>query len=117
MESYLFGKENFLNTKDFFDDALVFSLEAKYTSIIELYKKLSQSGANICMLRYNASLYLRNIAENLSLYGAGANVTELLELFNETTEMYNEELGVYNEITDEIEDEYGKYFNPIRETP
>jgi hypothetical protein len=27
------------------------------------------------------------------------------------------ELGIYMELTEEIEDEYGKYFNPIRETP
>ena len=115
MESYLIGNENFLNTKNFFNDALAYSFDVKYTNIINIYLNLSQSGANICLLRYNASLYLRNIAENLSLFGNETNVSVLLDLFNETNELYMVELGIYYELIEEIEDEYGKYFNPIRE--
>ena len=66
---------------------------------------------------YEKAIGVRSIAENLSIYGDDANVSELLELFNETNDLYEQELGNYNEITEEIESEYGKYFNPIRETP
>jgi hypothetical protein len=117
MENYLFGYQNFLNTKGFFNDTIQYSTDVKYTSIIYIYKDLSQSGANICLLGYNASKLLRSLAENFSLYGSGANVSELLELYNETLQSLEEELEDYEDLLDDLEEEYGKFFNPIRETP
>lgn len=117
MEKHLLAYENFLNTRTFFNQTKAFTSEEKYLAIINLYMDLSQSGAKMSMLRYNASNYLYSIAENKSLYGNDVNVSELFDLFNETSQKYAQELGVYNEILDEIESEYGKFFNPIRETP
>lgn len=116
MESYIFANENFLNTASFFNTTNQYTTEEKYSSIIDLYIRLSESGANISMIRYNASKYLRSLAENLSLYGEGANVSELLDLFNETNEFYNKEISGYIDLTDDIENEFFKYFNPNRET-
>ena len=116
MESYIFAYDNFLNTASFFNTTKNYSSEIKYSSIIDLYIGLSKSGASISMIRYNASKYLRSIAENLSLYGEGTNVSELLVLFNETNDLYDQEIGGYNDLVDEIENEFFKYFNPNRET-
>ena len=124
MVQYIISYENFLDTKGYFNDTKAYTkafsgVDAEtYIGIINLYIDLSQSGANLCMLRYNASKYLIYIAENLSLYGESANITELFELYNITKdELYFEELFIYNGIKEEIENEYGKFFNPIREVP
>jgi hypothetical protein len=117
MQSYLLAYENFLKTKSFFNDTMAFTYEAKYISIFGLYMDLSASGARLSMLRYNASKYLYDIAENKSLYGEDVNITELFELFNLTGFQYDLELQNYTGIMDDIGDVYGKFFNPIRETP
>jgi hypothetical protein len=117
MDSHMLAYQNFLNTRLFFNQTRAFTSEERYLSIINLYMDLSQSGAKMSMLRYNASSYLYSIAENMSLYGDDVNVSELLELFNMTNDEYVQELEVYNEIIEEIESEYGKFFNPVRETP
>lgn len=116
MESYIFSYENFLNTATFFNITNQYTDEEKYISIINLYIRLSDSGANISMIRYNCSKYLRNLAENLSLYGEDANISELLVLFNETNELYNQQIDGFNDLIDDIENEFFKYFNPNRET-
>lgn len=117
MDNHLFAYENFLNTKVFFGQTGAFTSEEKYLTIIELYMSLSQSGAKMSMLRYNASKYLYSIAENKSLYGDNVNVSDLLDLFNLTNAEYMMEFAVYTQILDEIESEYGRFFNPVRETP
>jgi hypothetical protein len=124
MELYIYSYENFLDTKDYFNDTKAYTnafseVDAEiYIGIIDLYIDLSQSGANLCMIRYNASKYLIYIAENLSLYNESVNITDLLELYNFTKdELYFGELSNYNGIKEEIENEYGQFFNPIRETP
>jgi hypothetical protein len=117
MEDYLLGYENFLNTKSFFNDTIQYSTDVKYTSIINIYKKLSQSGANICLLGYNASKLLKELAENFSLYGNNTNVSALLELYNESLLLLEQGLGFYMDLLDELEEEYETYFNPVRETP
>jgi len=117
MENYLITYDNFLDTKTFFSDTKEYVYEENYLPIINLYVRLSDSGANISMLRYNASKYLKNIAENLSMLGDGANVSELMDLYNETNALYDAALDLYNELKEEIESEYGNLFNPNRETP
>lgn len=116
MESYIFAYNNFIATAGFFNTTSQYTTEEKYVSIIDLYIQLSESGASISMIRYNASKYLRSLAENLSLYGEDANVSELLDLFNETNDLYDQEVGGYNDLNDDIENEFYKYFNPNRET-
>ena len=117
MEDYLLGYDNFLNTKVFFNDTIKYSTDLKYNSIIDIYKSISQSGANICLLGYNASKLLKELAENFSLYGNDTNVSELLDLYNETLLFLGQELGFYMGLLDDLEEEYATYFNPVRETP
>lgn len=117
METHMLAYENFLNTRTFFDDTKSFTSDEKYLAIIGLYMDLTLSCAKMSMLRYNASNILYFIAENLSLYGENDNVFILLELFNQTNALYDQEFEEYSDILDEIESEYGKFFNPIRETP
>jgi hypothetical protein len=116
MEEYINAYDNFLATAGFFNTTNQYTIEEKYISIIDLYIQLSESGAKISIIRYNASKYLRSIAENLSLYGEGTNISDLLDLFNETNELYDQENDSYNDLKDDIEDEFFKYFNPNRET-
>lgn len=117
MERYLITYENFLNTKTFFNDTKEYVYQDNYLSILDIYVDLSQSGARLAMYRYNSSRYLKQIAENLSSIGEEANVSELLEMYNESNALYGQELLLFNELKDAIESEYGKLFNPNRETP
>jgi len=117
MEKLFTAYENFLESKTFFADIEEFTTDEKYLSIINLYVDLCDAGANVSMLRYNASYYLKDIATKLRDFGESANVSELLVLYNTTIALYQGALGQYEAIIDEIEEEFGKFFNPIRETP
>ena len=112
MDKYLDSYQNFGNSKPYFEKAKTFTERDRYIVVLGYYIGFAQSGQNITLLRYNASNYLRQAAENLSL-GNMENVTLLMELFNQTEEMYEEELGDYEDQGDQI-DGY-LFFNEIRE--
>jgi len=109
MENYLISHQNFNESKKYFNETKSYTSYEKYLEILDLYVNLTASGARLTMLRYNASQYLKYMAENLSL---DMNISALFELFNETMALYEEELGTYEEIQDEI-DEY-EFFEEIR---
>ena len=79
---------------------------------------LTGSGSRLMMLRYNASEYLKYLTENLIMDVENVtvsymeNVTDILELFNETLILIEEETETYEEYQDEI-DEY-EFFDEIR---
>ena len=112
MIRYLASHQSFGESKPYFEEAKTYTEKDKYIEVLGYYIRFAQSGQNITLLRYNASNYLRQAAENLSL-GNMENVTMLMELFNETEELYEEGLGEYEEIQDQI-DGY-LFFNEIRE--
>jgi len=112
MVKYLTSHERFDESKPYFEEAKTFTDKEKYIEVLGYYTKFAQAGKNITMLRYNASKYLMMAVENLSL-GNMENVSFLMELFNETEELYQEELEEYEEYQDQI-DGY-LFFNEIRE--
>ena len=125
IENCTYAMPNYLNSHDNFKESMIsfintktFTTYGKYLEILDLYVKLTESGTRLTMLRYNASLYLMYLAENLTMAEDGTityktNVSGLMGLFEETMEQYGEEVEEYNEIKDEI-DEY-EFFEEIRE--
>lgn len=119
MPKYLNSHQNFDQASVFFNNTKKFTLYDNYVELLNLYVNLSNSGAKLTMLRYNASQYLIMLAENITISSNGSvvleNVTELEALFNETMAMYGMELGTYEEIQDEIDEYDIKGFSTIRE--
>jgi len=118
MPYYQISYENYLDSKDFFIETQKYTDYEIYKNILQKYVLLTDSGSELCMLRYNASIYLMYLTENLTYdfennsVGYQTNMTDLLDLFNSTMEQYNQELEEYNEIQKEI-DEY-EFFEEIR---
>jgi|GEM_PF-806190 len=110
MDEYSTSYQKFGYSKPFFEEAKTYT--DRYVTILDYYVGFAQAGQNITMLRYNASNYLRQIAENLSL-GQMENVSMLMELFNETTGLYDEALEDYEDQKDQI-DEFA-FFSKVRE--
>ena len=83
-----------------------------YIDLIDLYMNLSLSGANLSSLRMQASNYLIYLAENVTFvegevaFIPDSNMSEILDLYNQTLEFYGNELEYYKGIEDEIEKEY-----------
>lgn len=113
MEKYLNSKDNFEISNGYFNDTKSYTSYDKYLEVLNLYVGLTKSGARLSMLRYNASKYLKYLAENLSAGVDPVNISGLLELFNETMQQYAQELEVYNGYKEAI-DEY-EFFEEIRE--
>jgi len=110
MGEYSTSYGKFGSSKPFFEEAKTYT--DRYDEILNHYASFAQAGQNITMLRYSASNYLRQIAENLTL-GNMENVSMLMELFNETTGLYDEGLGNYEDQKDQIDDYW--FFSEIRE--
>ena len=100
MSEYRVSQQKFESSKPFFEDAKQFT--DRYEDILNHYISFAQSGVNITTLRYNASNYLRQIAENLTLNNM-VNISMLLELYNETTGLYNDALKDYEDWKDDID--------------
>ena len=108
---------NFEEAKYFFIDTKNFS-EEKHLYVLDLYITLTESGSRLAMLRYNASIYLMYLTENLTFDVENnsviymENVTDLMGLFEMTMQSYKEELKKYEQIQ-EVIDEY-EFFDEIR---
>ena len=101
MSEYTNSYEKFATSKPFFEEAKEYT--DRYDEILNRYVNFAQAGQNITILRYSASNYLRQIAENLTL-GNMENVSMLMELFNETTGLYDEALEGYEDLKDQIDE-------------
>jgi hypothetical protein len=112
MTHYLTSFNKFDDSQQYFIDAATFTNVSRYLEVIGYYIQFSESGKNITMLRYNASQYLMYAAENLSLGNIG-NLTELMELFNETQNLYDAYLDDYEHNKGRIDDYW--FFDEIRE--
>ena len=110
MSEYNTSHHKFGYSKPFFEEAKNYT--DRYVTILGYYVGFAQAGQNITILRYNASNYLRQIAENLSL-GNMSNVYMLMDLFNETTGLYDEALEDYEDNGDQIDDYW--FFSEDRE--
>ena len=116
MEKYLISHQNYKESGKFFDATKAFTTYDKYLEVLNLYVSLTQSGARLTMLRYNASKYLIQITENITFINNtvtfSENVSELMEDFNFTMSMYDSELETYEDTQEDI-DEYD-FFDEIR---
>lgn len=117
MPNYLNSHDNFIESKNSFFDTKQFTTYGQYQEVLNLYVNLTSSGQRLTLLRYNASLYLMYLAENLTMAADGTiryltNVSEIMRLFEENMSDYELELELFDEIKDEI-DEY-EFFKEIR---
>ena len=104
MVNYSLARSNFVETYDKFNDTIQYTSYEPYIELLHLYLNLSKAGEKLCNLRYNASLYLKYLTQNLT-YTANnvtflADVTLLLDLFAVTELMYSNALVEFNEIKD-----------------
>jgi len=115
---YVNSYGNFEDARIYFKETISNTTYDRHITIIDLYINLTYSGSNLSMHRYNASLYLMYLTENLTFNFESNNVTylsnvsELLTLFNMAIQSYNTELEKYNGYQQEI-DEY-EFFDEIR---
>ena len=120
MPKYDYSHKNFNEAKEYFIVTKSNTTNPKYIEIIDLYISLTKSGSKLTMLRYNASKYLKYLIENLTLelindtlvVGYMGNMTDILFLFNQSVEGYQDELDIYEEYQDDI-DGY-EFFEEIR---
>ncbi|UCD13302.1 MAG: hypothetical protein JSW60_07015 [Thermoplasmatales archaeon] len=112
MTKYLTSHDKFGESKPFFVDAKNFTERERYLEVLGYYVDFSQAGQTITLLRYNASKFIKQAAENLSL-GVLENVTFLVENFTMMEGLYQMALGGYQDMKEQI-DEY-TFFDEIRE--
>jgi len=118
--NYTYSCNNFIEARNRFELTKGLVNYKVYVSILDLYVNLTESGSKLVTLRINASNYLKNIVENITIVNNSvsymSNVTSLLDLFNSTIAEYFEEENIYSGIEDQIEKEYNIIgFSEIRE--
>ena len=115
---YINSNDNYRDAKSYFNETKYFTNYKLYLDILELYICLTDSGSNLSMLRYNATLYLMYLTENITYDIINnsvmylENVTDLLMAFSSIVESYNNELNKYNQYQNAI-DEY-EFFDENR---
>jgi hypothetical protein len=119
MPKYNISSLNFKTASNFFDNTKKYTEYGGYLKLLDLYIDLTESGTRLTMLRYNASKYLKYMAENITVINGSAaldNVSDLMDLFNETMGMYGSELIIYEGYEEEIDEYDIEGFDPNRET-
>jgi len=117
MPKYNISNLNFKAASSFFDNTKKYTEYDGYLRLLDIYVNLTESGAKLTMLRYNASKYLKYLAENITVINgivALDNVSDLMDLFNETIEMYGGESDIYDIIEEELDEYDIEGFNPKR---
>jgi len=121
MNNYSSASEKFDLAEEYFFNTKSYTNVSSYQNILDLYIELSHSGYKLSMLRYNASVLISEIAEKLLNESYSENNTDLIGEFNVTLmqfdSMYQQALTQNQEIINEIEEEYGEFFNPNRKIP
>ena len=117
MPKYNISNLNFKTASSFFGNTKKYTEYGGYLKLLDLYVNLTESGARLTMLRYNASKYLRHLAENITVINGTAaldNVSDLMDLFNETIIMYGGESDIYDGYEEEIDEYDIEGFDPNR---
>jgi len=118
MPKYLNSYLNFESASNFFNNTKKHTTHRNYLDLLNLYIKLTDSGAKLTMLRYNASIYLKYLSENITIQNGSAfvtNETVIMDLLNMTLMMYGVEAGNYEDIEQDIDEYDIKGFDPKRE--
>jgi len=117
MPKYNISNLNFEAASSFFENTKKYTEYDGYLKLLDIYVNLTESGARLTMLRYNASKYLKYLAENITVVNgivALDNVSDLMDLFNETIEMYGGESEIYDIIEEELDEYDIEGFDPKR---
>jgi len=114
MMSYLASYQKFGESRPYFVGAKNYTDREKYKDALNYYINFTKAGQSITSLRYNASKFLRQAVENLSI-GNMKNVTMLMGYFNSTEANYTGQLQFYENQKDVIDNSY-LFFDPIRES-
>lgn len=112
MIKYLSSYDKFGDSRPYFFNAKNFTERERYIEVLGYYVDFSTAGQTITLLRYNASNFLKQAAENLTL-GNTVTVAAIMENFTLMEEMYLAGLGNYEDLKTVI-DEY-TFFDEIRE--
>jgi hypothetical protein len=117
---YLISNQNYKISNTFFNKSKNYTENINYLTLIDIYINLTKSSEKLSLYRYNASILLKQLTENITYIDGSAdqgNVTIILNLFYQNLTYYNEEIVIYEELLDDIEefDLFG--FNPNREPP
>lgn len=120
LPKYQTASQNFQLAATFFEKTKQYTEFDSYLTLLTLYVNLSNSGYKLTMLRYNATSYLKILAESIEYNDDGVtqvldNLTEVVEMFNQTMMAYGEALEEYETILEEINEYDIEGFNPIRE--
>lgn len=115
---FYISSQNYKSSSIFFNNSKKYTDNINYLKLIDLYIDSTKSGEKLSMYRYNTSILLRQLAENITYVDGSAdqgNVTIILNLFYQNISNYNEELEIYEEIQDDIEEFDLLGFNTNRE--
>ena len=115
---YLISSQNYQISRTFFNKSKKFTDNINYLNLIDIYINLTYSGERLSILRYNASILLQNLSDNITFIDGSVdqgNVTIILNLYYQNLTLYNQEILIYEDLLDQIEefDLFG--FNPNRE--
>ena len=119
LPKYQFASMNFQLASSFFEATKNYTKYDSYMNLLTLYVNLSNSGYKLTILRYNATQYLRILAESMEYHDTGViqtidNLTEIMDLFTQSMGDYEEALQEYEDILDEIDEYDIEGFSPIR---
>jgi hypothetical protein len=112
MNLYLTSKDNFNQSKPYFETATTFTEKPNYIEVLGYYVTFAQTGENLTMHRYTSTQYLKHAAENLSI-GNMESIIILMENFTIFEDIIEGLQGNYDEQQQQI-DEY-LFFDEIRE--
>ena len=108
MYNYTNSYHNFKKASEFYLKTKNYTVYDEYLMLLDLYVNLTKSGARLSNLRYNASLYLMYLTENLTIENDTVtfigNMSDIEQYFNETMFLYGLE-----------EDNYEQYLEQIKE--
>jgi len=117
MPKYNISNLNFKTASSFYDNTKKYTEYEGYLKLLDIYVNLTESGARLTILRYNASKYLKYLAENITVINgmvALDNVSDLMDLFNETLYMYGSESDIYDIYEEELDEYDIEGFDPKR---
>jgi len=120
IKTYLISSQNYKISNTFFNKSKIYTNNINYLNLIDIYINLTNSGERLSLFRYNASILLKQLSENITFIDGSVdqgNVTIILNLFYQNLTYYNQEIVIYEELVNDIEefDLFG--FNPNRELP
>lgn len=126
MPNYVYSYSNFMNAAAWFNKTKNYTEHPPLLNLLDKYINLTFSGVRLSVLLYNASKYLKMLAQNLTFDNGTVtfeeDVTELLELYNETLDEievaeveYASDSEDIKEASDIDDDEYPFDFKTTRE--